>query len=135
MSEGLNKVMLIGNLGQEPELRDTGGGQAVMNLRMAVSESWVDRDGERKERTEWVSIVMWGKRATALHPHLHKGEKIYVEGKLQTRKWQDKEGNDRYSTEVNATDLKFLGGKGQQQQGSRDQQGPKGGFGDDDIPF
>lgn len=134
MSEGLNKVMLIGNLGQEPELRETQGGQAVMNLRMAVNESWVDREGERQERTEWVSIVMWGKRASALHRLLRKGEKIYVEGRLQTRKWEDKEGKERYTTEVNATDLKFLGGKGQQPQ-QQASQPSKGGFESDDIPF
>jgi single-strand DNA-binding protein len=132
MGDGLNKVMLIGNIGQDPELRETQGGQAVLNIRLATNESWVDKDGERKDRTEWHTLVMWGKRADSLYKHLSKGEKIYVEGRLQTRSWEDKEGNKRYSTEVNLSDLKFLGGKGQQQQAP---QASKGGFGDDDIPF
>lgn len=109
---GVNKVILIGNLGQDPELRFTPNGQAVANLRIATNETWTDKQGQKQERTEWHSVVMWGKQAEIVKQYLQKGRQIYIEGRLQTRSWQDKEGNKRYSTEVVATDFQFLGGGG-----------------------
>lgn len=106
---GLNKVMLIGNLGADPELRYTTSGQPVMSLRVAVTESYLNRQNERQERTEWCSVVVWGKRGEALNKILTKGRQIYVEGRLQTRSWEDKQGQIRYQTEVNATELILLG--------------------------
>lgn len=102
MSKGtVNKVILIGNLGQEPDVRYMPSGDAVANLRIATSESWRDKNtGETKDRPEWHSVVLFGKIAEVAKQYLHKGSKIYVEGQLRTRKWQDKEGQDRYSTEV-----------------------------------
>src|SRR5689334_6716630 len=97
---GVNKVILIGNLGQDPELRYTPGGAAVANLRIATNEAWTDKNGQKQERTEWHSVVMWGKQAEIVKQYLAKGRQIYIEGRLQTRSWQDKEGNKRYSTEV-----------------------------------
>lgn len=143
MSQGLNKVQLIGNLGADPELRYTNSDQAVLTMRLAVSESWKDRDGQRKERVEWCTVVMWGKRGEALSRHLTKGQQVYVEGRLQTRKWQDKDGHDRWTTEIVASELLFLGGgRGGGQRGQhREERAPSGGefppddFGDDQIPF
>ena len=98
---GVNKVILIGNLGAEPEVRQLPSGDAVANVRLATSESWKDRTtGEKQERTEWHNVVFFGKLAEIVQTYLHKGSKVYVEGKLRTRKWQDKDGQDRYSTEV-----------------------------------
>jgi single-strand DNA-binding protein len=110
MSDGLNRVMLIGNLGQDPELRFTTGGQAVLNLRIATNESYMNRDGERQDRTEWHSVIIWGKRGEGLNKVLSKGKQIFVEGRLQTRSWDDKQGNKRYTTEVVATEVVLLGG-------------------------
>src|SRR5215470_8438397 len=107
---GVNKVILIGNLGADPELRYTPGGQAVCDIRLATNESWTDKNGQKQERTEWHRVVMWGKPAEICKQYLTKGQKLYIEGRLQTRSWQDKEGNKRYSTEVVATDFMFLGG-------------------------
>ena len=112
MAEGLNKVILIGNLGQDPELRYTQGGQGVLNLRMATTESFVNRDKERQERTEWHSVVIWGKRGEALGKILSKGKQIAIEGRLQTRSWEDKSGNKRYTTEIVATNVVLLGSRG-----------------------
>lgn len=110
-SEGLNKVMLIGNLGADPELKFTQGGQAVLSLRLATTERYVSKGGERQERTEWHSVVIWGNRAEALNKFLAKGRTIYVEGRLQTRSWDDKkDGSKRYKTEINATQILLLGG-------------------------
>lgn len=110
-SEGLNKVMLIGNLGADPELKFTQGGQAVLSLRIATTERYVSKGGERQERTEWHSVVIWGNRAEALNKFLAKGRTIYVEGRLQTRSWDDKkDGSKRYKTEINATQILLLGG-------------------------
>jgi len=101
MSRGVNKVILIGNLGAEPEVRYMQSGDAVANVRIATSESWRDKNtGETQERTEWHHVVFFGKVAEVVKQYLHKGSKIYVEGQLRTRKWQDKEGQDRYTTEV-----------------------------------
>jgi len=152
MAEGLNKVMLMGNLGQDPELRYTQSGQAVLNLRLATNESWVDRDGERKDRTEWHSVIVWGKRGEALNKILSKGRSLFVEGRLQTRSWEDKSGNKRYTTEIVANNVILVGGgRGEGRGGgyddgppppSEDFGGDRGGggggddnFGDDDIPF
>ncbi len=109
-SQGLNKVMLIGNLGADPELRFTQGGAPVLNMRLATTERFVTRGGEKQERTEWHSVIMWGNRAEALNKYLSKGQTVYVEGRLQTRQWEDKDGNKRSKTEIVANELLFLGG-------------------------
>jgi single-strand DNA-binding protein len=114
MAEGLNRVILIGNLGQDPELRFTQSGQGVLSLRMATTESYFDSTTkERKERTEWHSVTVWGKRGEALNKILSKGSRICVEGRLQTRSWEDKQGGKRYTTEVVANNLILLGGRGE----------------------
>jgi single-strand DNA-binding protein len=110
MAEGLNKVLLIGNLGADPELRYTQGGGAVLRLRLATTESYVDRNKQRQDRTEWHTVVVWGNRAEALNKILHKGRSIFVEGRLQTRSWDDKDGNKKYATEVVANNVLLLGG-------------------------
>ncbi len=109
---GLNKVMLIGNLGADPELRFTANGAAVANFRIACSRSYTDREGQRQEVTEWVTIVAWQRLAELCGQYLSKGRPVFVEGRLQTRQWQDREGNNRYTTEVVANDIQFLGGRG-----------------------
>lgn len=136
MADGINKVIIVGYLGKDPEVRDTQGGQTVANFSVAVSESWKDRDGERQERTEWFRVVVWGAQAESCGQHLSKGSQVYVEGKLQTRKWTDRDGQERYATEVNAQRVLFLsradgGGGGSERSsggGSRD-------VDDGDIPF
>lgn len=128
MAEGLNRVTLIGNLGQDPELRYTQSNQGVLSVRMATTESYFDNNTkERKERTEWHTVIIWGKRGEALNKILEKGSRICVEGRLQTRKWDDKQGNTRYTTEVNAANVILLGGKGA---GNRDRQEDGNGAGD-----
>lgn len=112
---GINKVILVGNLGQDPETKYLPSGSAVTNLRIATNESWKDKDtGEKKEKTEWHSVSMFGKLAEIAGQYLRKGSQVYIEGKLQTRKWQDKNGNDRYTTEIVANEMQMLGGKGGQ---------------------
>ena len=106
----VNKVIIIGNLGADPELRYTPGGQAVCDLRIATSDQWTDKSGERKEQTEWHRIVVWGKQAENCSQYLSKGRQVYVEGRLRTRQWDDKEGNKRYTTEIVAQTVQFLGG-------------------------
>lgn len=133
MSEGLNKVLLLGNLGADPELRVTGGGQSVLNLRLATTESYLDKDKVRQDRTEWHNVVIWGKRAEGLSKILSKGSRILVEGGLRTSSYDDKEGNKRYKTEVNATNILLAGGsKGG---GAPSDDAPAPPAGDDDIPF
>lgn len=146
MAEGLNKAMLIGNLGMDPELKFTQGGQAVLRMRLATTESYVDRNKERQERTEWHTVIVWGNRAEALNKFLRKGRSICVEGRIQTRQWEDKDNNKRSSTEINATNIVLLGGRKDGEQGERpasssrpqttypDNGGGDGGF-SDDIPF
>ncbi len=152
MAGGINKVILIGNLGKAPEVRFTPSGQAVANFTMATSESWNDKSGQKQERTEWHRIVVWGKLAELCGQYLTKGRQAYVEGRLQTREWTDKEGKKNYTTEVVAQTVQFLGGKGegagagygngagrQDDYGppahmAMDDAGPAGG-GEDDIPF
>jgi single-strand DNA-binding protein len=112
MAEGLNKVMLIGNLGQNPELRFTQSGQAVLTMRMATNERFKNRDGEWQDRTEWHNVVVWGKRAEGLNKVVEKGTHMYVEGRLQTRSWEDKSGQKRYTTEIVARNVLLLGGRG-----------------------
>ncbi|MFM5246834.1 single-stranded DNA-binding protein, partial [Aeromonas caviae] len=124
-----NKVILIGNLGQDPEIRYTSGGMAIATLSLATSESWRDKQtGEQKERTEWHRVVLVGKLAEVAGQYLKKGSQVYVEGKLQTRKWQDQSGQDRYTTEVQVDSftgvLQMLGGKPQQGSSQKAQSQP-----------
>ncbi len=113
MARGLNKVMLIGNLGADPEVRYTTAGSAIANLRLATAESWRDKEtGDQQERTEWHRVVFFGRLAEIAGEYLKKGSQIYIEGRLQTRKWQDRDGNDRYSTEIVANEMQMLGGRG-----------------------
>jgi single-strand DNA-binding protein len=130
MAEGLNRVTLIGNLGQDPELRFTQSNMGVLSLRMATTESYFDTNTkERKERTEWHTVVVWGKRGEALNKILSKGSRICIEGRLQTRSWEDKQGNKRYSTEVNAQNVILLGGRNEGGGGGGAGGGGRGGFG------
>ncbi|MCL2723038.1 MAG: single-stranded DNA-binding protein [Polyangiaceae bacterium] len=123
MADGLNRVMLLGNLGADPELKMTSGGQAVLKLRLATTESYLDRNNTRQERTEWHSVVMWGKRGEALAKFLTKGERIFVEGGLRTSSYE-KDGEKRYRTEINATNV-ILIGRGR---GAGDSAGGGGGY-------
>ncbi len=108
----VNKVILIGNLGRDPEVRYTPSGSAVCNLRIATTRTWKSRDtGERQEETEWHSVVLYDRQAEVAGEYLKKGRAVYIEGRLKTRKWQDKDGNDRYTTEVVADEMKMLGGR------------------------
>ncbi len=141
---GVNKVILIGNLGRDPELRYTQGGQPVTNFTLATSENWTDRQsGERQERTEWHRIVVWGRTGEMCAKYLAKGRTVYVEGRLQTREWEDKEGQKRRTTEINAQTVQFLGGPRGEGRGDGPGPGPGPGPGggepagppDDDIPF
>jgi single-strand DNA-binding protein len=147
MARGINKVILIGNLGADPETRYMPSGSAVTNLRLATSDSWKDKQsGEQQERTEWHRVAMFGRLAEIAAEYLRKGSQVYIEGSLRTRKWQDKDGNDRYSTEIVANEMQMLGGRADQSAparsshaGSRDAgaavaEGPPDEF-DDDIPF
>jgi len=112
MARGVNKVILIGNLGNDPEIRYTAGGAAVANISLATAESWKDKNsGEQQERTEWHRIVFFGRLAEIVGEYLRKGSQVYVEGRLQTRKWQDKEGHDRYTTEIVANEMQMLGSR------------------------
>jgi single-strand DNA-binding protein len=156
MAEGLNRVMLLGNLGADPELRMTSGGQAVLKLRLATSETYLDRNKVRQERTEWHSVVVWGRRGEALAKILAKGSRIFVEGGLRTSSYDDKEGHKRYKTEVVANNIILSGGGGgrsgggggpRQSDGPGEEDAPSpgggggfpdadyGGGGDDEIPF
>lgn len=112
MAEGLNRVILLGNLGADPELRMTNGGTAVLNIRLATSETYLDRNKQRQERTEWHRVVIWGKRAEALGKILAKGDRILVEGSLRTSSYDDRDGNKRYTTEIVATNIVLSGGGG-----------------------
>lgn len=109
----VNKVLLIGRLGSNPEIRYTPSGAAVANFSVATNESWTDKSGQKQERTEWHRIVVWGKLAQLCGEYLSKGRQAYIEGRLQTRQWQDKEGQTKYTTEVIATTIQFLGGAGE----------------------
>ncbi|MCC5860361.1 MAG: single-stranded DNA-binding protein [Gammaproteobacteria bacterium] len=161
MARGINKVILVGNLGADPETRYTPGGAAVTNIRIATSESWKDKQtGEQQERTEWHRVVFFGRLAEIAAEYLRKGSQVYVEGALRTNKWQGQDGQDRYTTEVIANEMQMLGGRGggdmgggrgapaaQSEQrgggGRREQQAAAGGSAsggfddgfDDEIPF
>ena len=109
----VNKVILIGNLGSDPEVKYTPSGAAVANFNIATNESWTGKDGKKEERTEWHRIVVWNKLAELCGEYLSKGRTVYIEGRLQTREWNDKDGNKRYTTEVVAQTLQFLGSAGE----------------------
>ena len=146
MSRGVNKVILVGNLGQKPEMRYTATQSAVAKLSVATTESWKDKEtGEMRDKTEWHKVVYFGKLAEIVEKYLDKGSKVYVEGKLQTRKWQDKSGADRWTTEIVGNELTMLDSRSGSQQnefnqddnssmGMNDSQ-DAGGLTDDDIPF
>jgi single-strand DNA-binding protein len=112
MAEGLNRAILVGNLGMDPELKFTQGGQAVLRIRLATTESFMSKSGERQERTDWHTVTVWGKRAEALNKILTKGRTIWVEGRIQTRSWDGKDGEKRYATEINATSIGLVGNGG-----------------------
>ncbi|MDH3747040.1 MAG: single-stranded DNA-binding protein [Gammaproteobacteria bacterium] len=113
MARGINKVILVGNLGQDPETRYMPSGSAVTNITVATNESWKDKQtGEQKDRTEWHKVAMFNRLAEIAAEYLRKGSQVYIEGKLRTRKWQDRDGNDRYTTEVIADEMQMLGGRG-----------------------
>jgi single-strand DNA-binding protein len=113
MARGVNKVILVGNLGKDPEVRYMPNGNAVANITLATSESWKDKQtGEQKENTEWHRVVLFRRLGEIAGEYLKKGSQVYIEGKLQTRKWQDNSGNDRYTTEIVANDMQMLGGRG-----------------------
>jgi len=113
MARGINKVILVGNLGQDPETRAMPSGSTVTNITLATNESWKDKQtGEQKDRTEWHKIAMFNRLAEIAAEYLRKGSQVYIEGKLRTRKWQDRDGNDRYTTEVIADEMQMLGGRG-----------------------
>ena len=150
----VNKVILVGNLGRDAELRYTPGGAPVATLNLATTEVWNDKaSGQKQEKTEWHRVVLWGKSAESLSEYLTKGKQIYIEGRLQTRKWQDKDGNDKYTTEIRADRITLLGGGGGGGGGMRTQQRTPAAVGagsggdhepmgepitdlsDDDIPF
>ena len=156
MARGVNKVILIGNLGRDPEVRYSPSGSAVANVTLATSESWKDKySGEKQEKTEWHRVVFFGRLAEIAGEYLKKGSQVFVEGRLQTRKWQDKEGKDRYTTEIVANEMQMLGSRGgagvpndsfnQDQPAAAENSAPAGakkagsaavaGDFDDDIPF
>ncbi len=113
MARGVNKVILVGNLGQDPETRYMPSGDAVTNISIATSESWKDKQtGEQKDKTEWHKVVMFRRLAEVSAEYLRKGSQVYIEGKIRTRKWQDRDGNDRYTTEIVADEMQMLGGRG-----------------------
>jgi len=148
MSKGVNKVILIGNLGSDPDVRFTPNGNAVCNMSLATDESYKNKDGQKVDKTEWHRVSMFGKLAEIAGQYLTKGSQVYIEGKLETRKWQDKDGGDRYTTEIKAFQMQMLDSKGggesapQQRHPAQTQPQPPAGkmpepiddF-DDDIPF
>lgn len=109
----LNKAILIGNLGADPETRFTQDGTCVCNIRLATTEKFKDRNGQQQEKTEWHRVVLWGRLGEIANQYLKKGARVYIEGKIETRKWQDRDGNDKYTTEIRANEMKMLGGSGQ----------------------
>jgi len=154
MARGVNKVILVGNLGADPETRYTASGAAITNIRLATSETWRDKQtGENQERTEWHRVVFFSRLAEIAGEYLRKGSQVYIEGSLRTNKWQDQSGQDRYTTEIIASEMQMLGGRGGESASAPDQQsgfrgsprsssdsspqsGPADdGFAEDDIPF
>ena len=147
---GVNKVILIGHLGADPEIRYTRDGSAVASFRIATTEKWRNKDGEQQERTEWHNVTIFGKLAEVVEQYVKKGDPLYIEGKLTTDKWQDRDGNDRYTTKVVANQMQMLGSKRDGQRPQREdretsrqsatprdepRQGESDSFFDDDIPF
>jgi single-strand DNA-binding protein len=140
---GVNKVILVGRLGTDPEVKTISSGNTVARLSLATSENWKDREGQRQERTEWHRIVLWGKQAELAGKYLVKGRQVYIEGRLQTRSWEDQQGQKKYTTEIVANVIQFLGGGNQSEtgRGSNDDMGSQD-FGpepkfdaDEEIPF
>lgn len=142
----VNKAIIVGNLGRDPEVRYTQSGQAMARFTVATTDTWTDRDNARQERTEWHNIVVWGKQAETCGQYLSKGRQVYIEGRIQTRKFEDREGKERYFTEINAQQVTFLGGRdgGGARSGQSFDDGPSEGFDDmgagsvppdDDVPF
>ncbi|MDO6460749.1 single-stranded DNA-binding protein [Granulosicoccaceae sp. 1_MG-2023] len=128
MARGINKVILVGNLGQDPETRALPSGGAVTNFSLATTDSWMDKQsGQRQDRTEWHRVVMFNKLAEIAGQYLRKGSQVYIEGRLQTRKWQGNDGQDRYTTEIVANDMQMLGGRGDGGGGSASYGGGGGG--------
>ena len=141
---GVNKVILIGNLGANPELRYTAGQQAVANLRIATTEKWTDKSGQKQEATEWHRVVVWGRQAEICNQYLTKGRQVYIEGSIRTRQWQDQQGQKRFTTEIVARNVQMLGGRGERPPEDAEATVPPdesairddfGGGPDDDIPF
>lgn len=139
---GLNKAMIIGTLGKDPEIRYTNDGTGVATLSVATNEKWKDKSGDQQERTEWHRVTLWGRLAEIAGEYLRKGSHVYIEGKIQTRKWQDRDGNDRYTTEIVGRAMQMLGGgpdrdaprsRAEPREANRESQPPD--FLDDDIPF
>lgn len=141
----MNRVILIGNLGADAELRYTGSGQPVASMRLATSEKWQGKDGQQQERTDWHSLTIWGKRAEALAQYLTKGSRIAIQGRIQYREYEDRNGNKRWSTDINCDDIELLGGRdgGQRDGGSRGSASPSNDWASssgpddfaDDVPF
>ena len=143
MSKGINKAIILGRLGQDPEIRATESGSSVANLSIATSEEWKDKNtGEKKEKTEWHRVVAFGRLAEIIGEYVKKGSLVYIEGQIQTRKWQDQAGNDRYSTEIVAKQMQMLGGRAEASNAPGAHQGDVSAsppeadpFDDSDIPF
>ncbi len=152
MARGVNKVILVGNLGKDPDMKYTASGAAIANITVATTESWTDKQtNEKVEKTEWHRVVFFRRLAEIVGEYLRKGSQVYIEGKLQTRKWQDQNGQDRYTTEIVASEMQMLGGRadsgGRPQgggggfrsnppaQNAPEQSSPDNSFDDDDIPF
>jgi single-strand DNA-binding protein len=137
---GINKVILVGNLGRDPEVRYTPSGTAVANFTLATTETWTDRDGERQSHTEWHRIVAWRRLGEICGEYLSKGKQVYIEGRIRTREWEDQEGNKRKTTEIEAQTMQMLGSRGQGEpvsdvgSGAAAERGPSGPT-EDDIPF
>ena len=142
----VNKAIIVGNLGKDPEVRFTQSGQAMARFSVATTDTWMDRENGRQERTEWHNIVVWGKQAETCGQYLSKGRQVYIEGRIQTRKFEDREGKERYFTEINAQQVTFLGSRdgGGTRSGQSSDDEPGGGFDDvgagsvppdDDVPF
>lgn len=141
---GVNKVIIVGRLGLDPEVKSVGNGQTVTRLSIATSENWVDKEGQKQERTEWHKVVVWGRLAEICGKHLSKGRQVYLEGRLQTRSWEDQQGQKRYTTEIVAQTVQFLGSAGERDTSSRSQSnehgaqdfGPEPSFdSSEEIPF
>lgn len=131
MSRGINKVILVGNLGNDPDTRYTAGGAAVAHISLATTDSWKDKEtGQQQDRTEWHRVVFFGRLAEIVGEYLRKGSQVYIEGRLRTNKWQDKSGNDRYTTEIVANEMQMLGGRGGAVSGNDQAQPPMS----DDLP-